>query len=337
MLQDFKDGDLYKATDEFLDYHQVEKKYYYYSEKNDAISPFAELLGNKLGDVINEDAAFKNDRFNYNTIKGNYTWNKTAQKWDKTNSDKIVALFPSKEGQNNNCELAITTYTDQQCNIESDNVWLPTKANAYLKKDGVTLASADMTASFTQYGIPTKVDVSAYAKPLKITATLNQDAASKYSASASMVDETNGANNLSMAATVTLSKNLNKYSDFDDIADDDVINVIALNVTQSDLSIEGTVNLRDALRGGKPNDTQINLAMNLTVKWHGAPKGTLKVQTLGDGNRYLFIFYSDGSNENTEVYYDLFINNLEDMFTKYVNPEVRQTSAKALSVKKRLD
>jgi hypothetical protein len=345
LLQSFRDGSLYHFADEFIDYHEEYTEYWYYyyvghgngdysynyntyeyeytpgtgdherdsyGYYDDAISVFVTLLGEKLEDVVDFDAIEKNNRFNFPSFTGRYTWNNSNQRWDKAPHNSIIAYFPSSENQStNNCEAGITAYEDKPCDIEGKTVYLPIKANAYFKKDGETLASVDVSADYTGYGIPKRATANVYAKPISISASLTQESASKYTAAVSIVDETNGDNNLSITGEAVLSNNIDNYTDLDDCT----INNLRLTVTQHKMVITGTVDLKTLNSINRPSTADINRCTNLEVNYNNQKIGTLKVEELG-GKQYLYVFYKDGTSENTSVYYDEFINDVEQIFKK---------------------
>jgi hypothetical protein len=348
LLENFKNGSFYKFADKFIDYHEEERTEYHYnwvdsgkgdysynnetseydytpgvgeyergssySYYDDVISEFTETLGEKLGDVIDGDDIISNDeRFNFAALAGKYTWNISSGSWSKTSNSTVLLMFPSsKDKTGNDCEAAITDYKDKQCDIEGNVIYLPTKANVYLKQDGDKLFSADLSADFSGYGIPTQVTVNVYAKPLKFDVSLNQDSPTKFKADVNIADETRSENNLIIGCEATLSNGLTQYSDFDDMD----LNVLKLNIKQHELSIVGTVDLK-TLDGLSSTAENINNCINFEVLYKTQKAGTLKVVDL-DNNQYLYIVYKDGTQENTSIYYDSFIEDIETMFTKYL-------------------
>jgi hypothetical protein len=312
ILQSFNSGELYKFTDEFFDYHEEKVKTSYgYTYSEYVISDFVELLGEKLGDEL--ENSVDDERFKFESAKGTYTWN--GAKWDKTqNNNAIVAKFPAAEGKTNTCELAMTKYTDKKCDIEGETIYLPTAANAYLKKDNEMLASVDITANFTSYGIPKEASGTIYAKPINVATSLKQETASKYSASVSITDETSADNNLSVSGEVTLSNSIDQYADFDDCG----VNVLRFTVKQSDLTITGTIDAKTLEAISSPSVEEINSCMTIEVLYRGNKTGTLNVKELGrDNERFLYITYKDGTQENTSMYYDSFVEDVKAMYKKY--------------------
>jgi hypothetical protein len=343
LLQSFRNGTLYHFAEDFVDYQEeyiTEYGYYYvgfgegdysyngstythtpgtgdyerwsYGYYDDVISEFVTLLGEKLEDVADFNSIEEDKRFVFSKFAGIYTWNKSREQWDKTSHSSIVARFPSSETLSaNDCEAGITAYEDKDYDIEGKTTYLPTKASAYFSKDGTKLASVDVTADYTNYGIPKKATAGIYAKPININASLTQESASKYKASVSITDETNGDNNLSVTCEAVLSNDINEYTDLDDCE----INSLRFTVTQSAMVINGTVDLKTLNNIDHPSTKDINSCINFEVNYNSQKVGTLKVKEVGD-EQYLFIYYKDNTEENTSIYYDSFVNDVEDIFKK---------------------
>jgi hypothetical protein len=245
------------------------------------------------------------------TFAGNYTWNAGRQRWDKTSRNDILVQFPSKEGGSQNCEFGITQYTDQKCDIEGTEIYLPTKISAYFNKDGVKISGVEAEADYTNYGIPKMASISVYAKPVTLATTLRQDTDSRYSATLSISDETDNKNSLSFSGEAAISKAINNYSSFSDLE----INNLRFILNQFDLKIEGSIDFKTLNGIRNPSVTDINACINLEVFWKNKKTGTLRVEEVGR-TRYLFIVYKDGTRENTSLYYDSFIVDIENIFMK---------------------
>lgn len=279
----------------------------------DVIIPeLTETMADRLTEIMPQIEQIGDDyRFNFAAASGKYTWNNSSQSWNKTSLSTIQLLFPSNAGSaSNNCEFAITEYTDKMCNIEGENMYLPTKVKAYLNANGTKIVDVNANATFSDYGIPQDASVSVYAKPITITCNAKQESTTRYSASASIKDETNSANSLSVSGEITLANQINNYSDVDDID----VNYIKATIIQDKMTIKGTIDLRTINNISNPNASDINSCMYIEVLYNNAKIGTLKIEELGQyKDRYLFIYYKDGSKENTEIYYDKFITDIENI------------------------
>jgi hypothetical protein len=284
-----------------------------YSYYDDVISEFVETMGEKLEDVVDFDKIGNESRFNFSAFTGKYVWNNSNTRWDKTADNAIVVQFPSSENKgSNDCEAAITSYEDKSYDIEGDKVFLPTKANIYFKKDGEKLFSADVSADFSGYGIPKKVAVNVYVKPLAFDVALTQESPSKFKANVSIADETKAENNLIISCEATLSNGLTQYSDLDDME----VNVLKFTLVQHELSIIGTVDLK-TLSDLSTTAKHINECTNFEVLYKTQKIGTLTAVDLDD-NQYLYIVYKDGTKENTSIYYDSFIEDIKAIFEKHL-------------------
>ncbi|MDR2286041.1 MAG: hypothetical protein LBE04_00985 [Prevotellaceae bacterium] len=346
LLETLKNGSFYKFADQFIGYEKkyTENYYYYqvgegngnysynyntdeyeytpgagnyvqnsYNYYDDVISEFTEMLGEKLEEIVDFDKIGNEGRFNFATVAGRYVWDNSSKRWNKTSHNSVLVLFPSSENKgSNDCEAAITAYEDKQCDIEGDIIYLPTKANIYLKQNDEKLFSTDLTADFSEYGIPKQVTVNVYTKPLNFDISLAQESPTKFKAEVSIADETKSKNNLIINCEATLSNGLSKYSDFDDM----YLNVLKFNIRQHELSIVGTVDLKtlDQLNNTAEN---INKCTNFEVFHKTQKTGTLKIVDLDD-NKYLYIVYKDGTQENTSIYYDSFIEDIKTMFEEYL-------------------
>ncbi|MDR1181643.1 MAG: hypothetical protein LBL13_06675 [Bacteroidales bacterium] len=350
LIENFKNGSLYRFADQFIDYHEeyVEDGYYYYDYVgsgngdysfnydtweyehtpgagnysyewhsydyyDDAISEFTERLVDKLGDAVDVDNIGDEGRFNYASLKGKYAWNSSNERWDKTSDNAFILLFPSSESKTaNDCEAVLTEYEDMRCDIEGDDIYLPTKASISLKKDSETLFSTSLSASYSNYGIPKQITANVYAKPLKVDVSFVQESSAKFKADVNLEDETVAENNLILNCEATLSSGITQYTDLDDIS----LNILKFNIRQHELSIAGTIDLK-TLNDLRNTAANINACSNFEVFYKTQKVGTLKVVELDD-EKYLYIVYKDETQENTSIYYDSFIEDLETMFEKYL-------------------
>lgn len=282
-----------------------------YTSYDMLIPEFTELLGDEFGRIVNLEQIEEQRRFNMASFAGEYTWNNTQKKWNKASRQDILVSFPSAKDKAADCELGITVYEDKECDIEGEKIWLPTKVSSSFKKDGERIAGVDVSADFNSYGIPKQATASIYAKPIVLEAVLNQQGASKFSASLLVMDETNDENALQISGEATLSNAIDNYTDLSDCK----INHLKIKVTQSKLVIDGSIDLKTLNDQENPDIAAINACLILEVYYDGQKTGTLRVKEVGE-SQYLYIVYKDGTEENTEVYYDSFLTDIENMFLK---------------------
>ena len=294
-------GDYIKKTDNYT-YFGVE------------VPEFTETLVTELEKVLPYNQIIEERRLNMPQLSGKYTWNQNTKKWTKAAANNTIQiLFPSKASISNDCDLEIKNYSDQACDIVGKTVYLPTKLNSSFTKNGEKLAEINVNASFTNYGIPQNASVSVYAKPLKISSSLTQSSSSRYEATVTITDETNSKNSLSINGEATLGNAINSYSDFSDCE----LHYLKFTITQYNLTINGTLDLKTLNKINHPSATDINSCININVLYKNVKIGTLGIEELGmDKQKFLFIYYKDGTKDNTEIYYSDFLDEIANIFIK---------------------
>jgi hypothetical protein len=286
-----------------------------------AESEFINFLGEQLSKKFDKQFDIEyntreSNRFNFSLYKGKYTWNYAAQQWNKTAGASFLAQFPEvKTSSTNNCELALTDYTDKSCSIEGETTYLPTKVKGYFSKDNAKLIDIDFVADYNNYGIPKSASITAYAKPFTMKGSFTQETSSRFSASVSITDENKAVNNLSIEAKVIMSRSISNYDDLDDAFDgDNGINSVTFTITQEKLAFVGSIDLKTIRQHDFDDMTaaEINDCGSIKVQYNGKNVADLKVREVS-GDKLLYIYYKDGTSENTEIYYDQLVAHLEDV------------------------
>ena len=328
-FEDTKNGDFYKFLSSLLkkeEYVKKENGYYYdyifnedtyeydfiktpytYEYIEEDYSYFIRDLWNKLDKVVGWKG-FENNRFKYNDYRGKYTWNKSNREWTKSSNSTISFYFPSDSVRaDNNCELNLTNYSDQACNIEGDYTYLPTAINVVFNKDKVNLAKLNFSAKYNSYGIPQNAELALYAHPLNANITLKQESSAKFYGNFTLENKKNGSQT-NIEARVVLSNTVNKYTDFSDIE----LRNIQATVKQDKMTIRGSIDLSSII-GKSPTISDINKSMNFEVLYDNQKVGTLKAEEVS-GERAIFIVYKDGPEENTNMLYDEFLSEMKGFF-----------------------
>ena len=107
-----------------------------------------------------------------------------------------------------------------------------------------------------------------------------------------------------------------KHDDYENIENTDVIEVNT-TMNHDNMSIEGYVD-GDLIAIDDPSNTQINGMSDIDVYYSGKKIGELIIQQESNGDENVYIIYSDGSTEDTEVYYDPFITNIEQILFPFL-------------------
>jgi hypothetical protein len=96
----------------------------------------------------------------FNDIKGTYTWNATEKKWDKTDGNDLVMIFPAtKTSTSNNAKYTIqyTAYTGAVLADELEGN-TPQKVVAKLDINGLPITQFNFDASYNSDGVPSKLE-----------------------------------------------------------------------------------------------------------------------------------------------------------------------------------
>lgn len=118
-----------------------------------------------------------NDFITFEDIKGLYEWNPETQTFDNSASDFFIVRFPTEGSETNNAELKISqleleTITEMYDGI-TDEYQVPTLIEASLSVDEVVVASLDLTAEWSQDGLPVKAEVTLFLDPFTFTLGFN--------------------------------------------------------------------------------------------------------------------------------------------------------------------
>jgi hypothetical protein len=115
------------------------------------------------------------NKLQFATRTGVYTWSNTTQSWTKINNSSVITLkFPSRQNQTAiDSELSLNSYSDTSTSYNSNTVWLPTGASLTLKRNDITVFSANLSnITFdinTNFTMPTNADLTIYTSPFTHT------------------------------------------------------------------------------------------------------------------------------------------------------------------------
>ena len=248
-------------------------------------------------------------------------WTASSRTWTKTANKTVLVLFPSsKTSTVNDCEFRITSYTDKLLSFGDKSIYLPTDVKAYLKKDNKEIMSLGFAASFNSNNYLTNANLQLYFKPVSVTASLARIASAQYSIGFALQNENGNENGLSVHSVLTLSKDINNFSDLEH--SDALVNNIQLELTKGNLSVKGPIDIKRIreLDDFNPDATaaDLNKTFSLEVFYKSHRIGNLRIEDNGD-DMEMFIVYKDGTKENTSVYYKNFSKDLESIFESDIN------------------
>ena len=290
------------------------------SEGADAITDFLNLSD---GDVMSEDWVLKvidslvtkldfadindNNQFNFAANAGTYTWDATLGDYGRSSlpTDKIIVIFPSKESVNstNNSTLTLSGFDDTPVLIDGMTYHLPTAAKASLVVDGVEIFSVDATAAYSA-PIPISLNVAVKLKPFTYTITGNRVAPTKFNAGLT-INNGSGCN-----TSVTFDVEF-LHSDYYTMDLEKDVKAITATLVHNNLKVVTVANMESLGAISDPTVSQINSHIKSNVYYGDVKVAELILYEEANDDLSVRIIYKDGSEENTSVYYEPFIENLE--------------------------
>ncbi|WP_347216697.1 hypothetical protein [Chryseobacterium sp.] len=269
-----------------------------------------ESFENQYGEVL------INNKLQFATKLGIYTYNNATGQWAKTGSSTGVVLkFPSVKNQTAvDGELALNSYTDVQTSYNSETIWLPKTFDLTLKRNNNTIFSMNLSNvtfdNSTNFSMPISANIKIFASPWTQTITWQRNSSKefqfKYNAT------TPQGVNSEVIANVTL-----KHADYANISSKDDFKAITGSVTEGNLKITCSMNVEALAAINDPTDTQINANSKAEVSYSGQKVGEIIYKTV-NGKGEFFIVYADGTTENTDVYIGDFEQKIKAIFANYI-------------------
>lgn len=297
-----KDGDLFQAIVQFLKL-----------QNGDALNEvWAEDLGAKFDDITNLQWIDDNSRFSLNQFAGNYTWNNASQNWIKTTSGEVIINFPSEKTQTtNNCTFKIIEYTDASYLVNDETVYLPTSIKANLTKNNSELFNLSMVCTYATTGFPVPLDatinvvLSPYTYAFKIKRLTN----TQFDVNAAMFSGSDCATTLDTKVSFA-------HDDYENIDFETDVNNIQSDFNKGALNINGTWDIKTYNDLSNATTDQLNSTINIVVNYNQQKIGDLRFKDVGNQDE-LFVFYKDGTSENTSIYYDPFYSDFKAICNPY--------------------
>lgn len=259
-----------------------------------------------------------NDKFQFATRTGIYTWNSSTQTWSKVaNSSLITLKFPSRQNQTTiDSELTLNSYSDVQTSFEANSFWLPNAANLTLKRNGNTVFSLNLSnvtfQTGTNFSMPISADIAIYTAPFTHnfhwTRVSPTDFKLAYDSSTTQGCGTNFELNVKLYD--------NDYANITSV-DEDVKSVNGF-LSEGNLRINYAINVQALSAYTDPTDAQVNANSDAEVFYNNSKIGDLDYRTI-NGQTEIYIIYSDGTSENVDVYVGDFKNQIENIFANYLN------------------
>jgi hypothetical protein len=256
------------------------------------------------------------ERFNYNTYKGIYNWNRVTKTFIKTASSTIEVNFPSEPTQvANNMSFKFTTYTDGQYQINALNKYLPVTAKANLTKNGEEIANIDFSGLYSSGNFPAPINVvlNVYLKPHNYKITVNRITNLQFGYKIELGGD---------CGSVAEGKVTFLNDDYNNLDIEQDLKSVDMTYTKAQLTITTNWNAQAYYAFLNPNTTNINSTFTSEVKREGLKIGDLKFVDAPNGDRKVYIYYKDGTSDDIEVYANPLKSQLKDIFRPYFGNDV---------------
>jgi hypothetical protein len=273
---------------------------------------WVENMIDNMGDFIDLDLVEDNNRFDFNSNTGTYTWNQLSEKWSKSSlpNDKIIIEFPSTESKvNNDAKFTFDLYTDIALYYDGETIWAPSSLHAdlYIGNNRVFEINGSYIYDVgSPTPIPININTTLEFNPITIIAKGERVNSKEFKADVTIDDNT--------GCVTTLSAELKfKHGDYENIYIDEG-DLISVNTTMThgDMKIEGYLD-GNLYKYNDVSNHQINAMVDVDVFYSGNKIGELILIEKSNYDEEVHMIYSDGSSDNSNVYYDPFGVNVEQI------------------------
>jgi hypothetical protein len=246
-------------------------------------------------------------KFNFSAYWGTYNWNRTTKTFSKTAATGIFINIPSDKAQTtNNVAFKFTVYTDGLYQANAKNIYLPKTAKATITKNNVIIADLNFLGNYSSGSFPRPINVSyqLLLAPHTYNMSITEINSTKFKLTSDMFSGQGCG--MTISATVTF-----KNDDYNNLAIEDDLKTLEGEYKSGDMIIKSNWDANAYYAISNPTTTTLNSTLSNTVYNKTEKIADLKFLDVA-GNRKLFIYYKDGTSENTSVYYDPFLTNLKN-------------------------
>lgn len=248
-----------------------------------------------------------NSKFNYQSYWGTYTYNRTTKTFSKVAATGIFINIPSEPAQTtNNVVIKLTEYTDGLYQANAKDIYLPKTAKGSVTKDNVIIAEMDFAASYSSGSFPAPINMSYRILLAPHTYQFNVQRITNTQFNFTSNIFSGGGCGMSINATVSFNND-----DYNNFRIEDDLKTVNAQYQSGDFIVKSNFDAVTYYALSNPTTANLNASLTNEVYNKTVKIGDLKFTDVA-GQRKLFIYYKDGSSENTSVYYDPFLTNLKN-------------------------
>lgn len=275
---------------------------------------WVQSMTDNMATLRNFDSISTLNRFDFGYFSGHYIWNPSGGQFSRSSlSNKIMVDFPSRQSSgSNDCRFTVTQYLDAPYVINNTTYYLPKNVSLTLEKGGTTIMSLTFSGLYNTSGFPAPqaINLNVFLAPFNYVTTVTQLSPTRFNFTTAIQD--GSACETSIDATVSLSN-----SDYENLAIEEDLNSVQLNVRKGSMEIRGSWDALTYYSYTNPSVSQTNSTLNIGVFSAGQRIGDLAIYENFWGSDELHIYYKDGSDDNTSIYYDPLLADIESILAPY--------------------
>lgn len=263
----------------------------------------------------------KDNGFNYNGLKGKYSWDIVEKKWERIADASIIELnFPSVyTGTLNNAVLIVDSYEDIEVSYTNEIVKLPTKGHLLVTVDNVKTFEIDIKEVTydvnTNFSMPLKADIQIFTSPFTNSFKFNRVSPTKFNFTYSLSSE----GDCGYTFNTDLELNTSDYGNVSSIEND--LKKIKGYFSHNNLKITYSFDVTKVKALGKKiselSTNEINTILDSELLYND-----IKISDITIDDKADFPFnmtFKDGEKESAEVYFGDFTKRIEEITKKYFN------------------
>ena len=270
-------------------------------------------LSEELEDVVDVQHIEDNSRLDLAYHAGTHIYDATSETWSKTNdvSDRMIFNFPaSPTATTNNVELVMDMYEDKMVTIDNEEMFLPTAMHAAMNIDGIRTFEITVSkvtyADNAGYQLPVEIEAELFMDPMEMSISVLRGTTTFYQGDIEFSD--GNLCDIEMRVQLELEDD-----DFENLTEES-IKTLGVRVNVGKLSIETLGDIATLITLDDPTDTQVNNLLDLDVLFDNMKIADLEVN---QDMETVIIFYKDGTSEDSSVFYEGFLDDLEAIWTEF--------------------
>lgn len=280
------------------------------------IENMSDQLELKMGTLELQDP---DKKFRFSDYWGTYTWDRATSTFTKTPATGIFINFPSDPTQlTNNTNFRFATYTDGLYQANAENIYLPTVVKMSMLKDNVEIANVDYTGNFSSGSFPSPISVilSFKISPQNYKITVTRLSNVMFNAKVELFGGDCGA---TLDSKVTFLND-----DYNNLDWSEDLSKIEATYTKGDFLIKGNWDARAYYQLpdiNNPTANELNAVFTFSLNRGTEKIADLRFKEVG-GSMKMYVYYKDGTSEDSFVYSDRFTRDLKEILRPYFGNDV---------------